>query len=203
MGLLILFQVIFDLAFIATATLLLIERSKVKTAEDPKLSRGLQLLTSKIAILEDLMDRSEVMTKQMTQIIDNKQQDIQERIEEAEVHLHKMRKATEKTQQAVKSAQENIPGAAKFSQASQLIHQGLSLKEIEKTVDIPRGELELLMKVDRERQRQKKEAPPPQPEIETVREQFHIDEIEMAPKEPAQIVRPVVFKKIDKPLAQM
>src|SRR5580658_4438696 len=106
MGLLIFLQVIFDLAFIATATLLLIERSKSKTMEDPRLSRGLQLLSSKIAIIQDLMDRSEAMSKQMTQLLDRKQQDIQEKIEEAEIHLHKVRKATEKSQEMAKIFQD-------------------------------------------------------------------------------------------------
>ena len=62
--------------------------------EDPRLSRGLQLLSNKIAVLQDLMDRSEIMSCQMTQLLDGKSQDIQERLEEAEVHLHKINKAT-------------------------------------------------------------------------------------------------------------
>src|ERR1700679_3280661 len=109
MGLLIFLQVIFDLAFIATATLLLIERSKVRSAEDPRLSRGLQLLSSKIAILQDLMDRSEAMSRQMTVLIDGKQQDIQKRIENAEIYLHKIRQATEKSEKIARIFQDQIP----------------------------------------------------------------------------------------------
>jgi hypothetical protein len=159
MGLLIFLQVIFDLAFIATATLLLIERSKSRTMEDPRLSRGLQLLSSKIAILQDLMDRSEVMSKQLSQLMDGKQQDIQERLEEAEVHLHRIKKATEKSQEVAKIFQEQIPHqeimerqtTAKYLFAAKLSNQGLSFEEISKQVDIPRGELDLIVKVNRDR----------------------------------------------------
>src|ERR1700728_4691429 len=100
MGLLILLQVVLDLGFIATATWLLIDRSKAKTMEDPRLSRGLQLLSSKIAILQDLMDRSEVMSRQLNQLMDGKQQDIQERLEEVEMYLHKVQKVQQETERA-------------------------------------------------------------------------------------------------------
>ena len=159
MGLLIFLQVIFDLAFIATATLLLIERSKSKTMEDPRMSRGLQLLSSKIAILQDLMDRSEMMSKQLSQLMDGKQQAIQERLEEAEVHLHRIKKATERSQEVAKIFQEQIPHkeiierqtTAKYLQAAKLANKGLSFDEISKQVDIPLGELDLIVKVNRER----------------------------------------------------
>src|ERR1700722_17719746 len=151
MGLLILLQVVLDLGFIATATWLLIDRSKSKSMEDPRLSRGLQLLSSKIAILQDLMDRSENMSRQLTQLIDGKQADIQERIEEVEICLHKIEAATEKSQEAVEIFKDKIPHqemverqtTVKYLHAAKLAHQGLSLEAIAQQVDIPRGELEL------------------------------------------------------------
>jgi hypothetical protein len=159
MGLLIFLQVIFDLAFIATATLLLIERSKVRSTEDPKLSRGLQLLSSKIAILQDLMDRSDTMTRQMTTLMDGKQQDLQESLEDAAIHLLKIKQATEKSEKVAKIFQDQIPhqeiieqkNTAKYQEAAKLAHQGLSLEDIAKRIDLPRGELELIVKVNRNR----------------------------------------------------
>jgi Protein of unknown function (DUF2802) len=159
MGLLIFLQVILDLAFIATATFLFMERFKSKTMEDPRLSRGLQLLSSKIAILQDLMDRSDSMGQQMSRLMDGKQQDIQERLEEAEVHLHKIRKATEKSQAVAEIFQERIPHqeiierqtTAKYLQAAKMAHQGFAIEDIAKQVDIPQGELELIVKVNRDR----------------------------------------------------
>jgi hypothetical protein len=158
MGLLILFQVAMDLGFIALFALLLIERSKSKTAEDPRMSRGLQLLSSKIAILQDLMDRSETMGRQLTQLIDRKQQDVHERIEEVEHHLHKVNVAIEKSQEVAKIFQDRIPhqeiierqNTLKYVQAAKLAHQGMSIDDIAKQVDIPRGELELIAKVNRD-----------------------------------------------------
>jgi hypothetical protein len=157
MGLLILFQVALDLGFVAVIALLLMERSKFKTAEDPRLSRGLQLLTSKIAILQDLMDRSETLGRQLSQIIDRKQQDIHERIEDVEVHLNKVNSAIEKSREVAKIFQDKIPhkeiierqNTLKYVQAAKLAHQGVSVDEISKQIDIPRGELELIAKVNR------------------------------------------------------
>src|ERR1700722_17416202 len=99
MGLLILLQVVLDLGFIATATWLLIDRSKSKTMEDPRLSRGLQLLSSIIAILQDLMDRSETMSRSINKRREGKKADIQERMEEVEVYLHKIQQATTRSQE--------------------------------------------------------------------------------------------------------
>ncbi len=206
MGLLIFLQVIFDLAFIATATLLLIERSKSKTLEDPRLSRGLQLLSSKIAILQDLMDRSEAMSRQLTQLMDGKRQNIQESLEEVEVHLHRIKKATEKSQEVAKIFQEQIPHreiierqtSAKYLQAAKLANKGLSFEEIAKQVDIPRGELDLIVKVNRERLLVEEESawatPPPQQAQEFVSTSF-MAKIANGGNKEAQVT-PVIFKKI-------
>lgn len=159
MGLLILLQVVLDLAFIATATWLLMDRSKSKTMEDPRLSRGLQLLSSKIAILQDLMDRSDVITRQLGALMDGKQVDIQERLEEVESVLHRVQQATAQSQAVAEIFQEKIPHreiidrqtTVKYFQAAKLANQGLSLEEIARQVDIPRGELDLIVKVNRDR----------------------------------------------------
>jgi hypothetical protein len=159
MGLLIFLQVLMDLGFIAIATLLLIERSKAKTVEDPRMARGLQLLSSKIAILQDLMDRSETMGRQLTQILENKEQEIQERMEQVELHLHKIQRATEKSQEVAQIFQDRIPHqeiierqtTVKYLQAAKMAHQGFSVDDISKQVDIPRGELELIVKLNRDR----------------------------------------------------
>lgn len=189
MGLLIFLQVIFDLAFIATATLLLIERSKVRSSEDPRLSRGLQLLSSKIAILQDLMDRSETMSRQMTALIDGKQQDIQERLEDAEVHLHKIRQATEKSEKIARIFQDQIPhqeilqtqNTAKYHRAAKMSHQGFSADDIAKQIDLPRGELDLIIKVNRGR---------------LVTEKSEISRMIMRTEEPPREIAPIVESEI-------
>jgi hypothetical protein len=203
MGLLIFLQVIFDLAFIATATLLLIERSKVRSSEDPRLSRGLQLLSSKIAILQDLMDRSETMSRQMTALIDGKQQDIQERLEDAEVHLHKIKQATEKSEKVARIFQDQIPhqeilqkqNTARYHEAAKLSNQGFSADDIAKRIDLPRGELDLIVKVNRHRlvtEKSEISAPPNEAGPEAAPE---IVAVANAGNKEAH-VRPFVFKRI-------
>jgi len=210
MGLLILLQVALDLGFIAIVTLLLIERSKSKTVEDPRMSRGLQLLTSKIAILEDLMDRSETIGRQLTQLIDSKQQDVHERIEEVEVHLHKIQRATEKSQEVARIFQDRIPHqeiierqtTVKYLQAAKMAHQGFSIDDIAKQLDIPRGELELIVKVNRDRLLNDKDpqwAPVQEPNPAAFRAE---NEVQVAPspapiaKKQEDAIRPVIFKRI-------
>ena len=202
MGLLIFLQVIFDLAFIATATLLLIDRSKQRTMEDPRMSRGLQLLSNKIAILQDLMDRSDATGRHLTQLIDGKQRSIQERIEEVEVHLGKIHQATEKSKEVAQIFQDKIPHkefierqkTVNYTQAAKLANQGFSLEDISRQVDLPRGELELIAKINRHR-------------IITKEPSWIIEKKAAVAVEPTIVkpeivkekVKPVIFKKISMP----
>jgi IS1 family transposase len=78
------------LAFIAAFTFVFIERSKARKLEDIRMSKGLQLLTSKASILQDLIDRTETQGKQITQLIDRKQGEVRERLEEVEIYLNKI-----------------------------------------------------------------------------------------------------------------
>ncbi len=159
MGLFIVVQVALDLAFLAIVTLIFVERSKARRQEDAKLSRGLQLLTSKTAVLQDLMDRTEVLGRQLTQLMDRKQDEIQSKLEEVHVHLHKVQLAMQKSKEVAQIFQDKIPheeiierqNTMKYMQAAKLANQGVSLDEIAKQVDVPRGELELIVKLNREK----------------------------------------------------
>ena len=51
--------------------------------EDPRLSKGLQLLQSKISILEDLSDRTDVQIKQLMTLLDQKIKQVQQRTSNA------------------------------------------------------------------------------------------------------------------------
>ncbi len=159
MGTLLLLQIGLDLGFIAIVTVLLIERTKIKSHEDPRMSRGLQLLSSKIAILQDLMDRSESTAKQLTQLLEVKQQDVHETLEEVDRHLTRVQDSMEKSKNVARLFQDRIPHeevierktAAKYIKAAKLAHQGISVDEIATQVDIPRGELDLIVKLNRHR----------------------------------------------------
>ena len=53
-----LIQIVFDL-FMACGLFVIVMRMNRAPKDDPRLSRGLQLLQSKISVLEDLSDRTE------------------------------------------------------------------------------------------------------------------------------------------------
>lgn len=159
MGLFIIVQVLLDLAFLAFGIWVLVERARIRKQEDAKLSRGLQLLTSKTAVIQDLMDRSEILGRQLTQLLDRKQDEIQNKLEQVNVHLHKVQLSIQKSEEVAQIFQDKIPheqiierqNSMKYMQAAKLAHQGLSIEEISKQVDIPTGELELIVKLNREK----------------------------------------------------
>ncbi|MCC6277486.1 MAG: DUF2802 domain-containing protein [Oligoflexia bacterium] len=159
MSLLILLQVAVDLIFIAVATLYLMDKVKNRNGETPQLSRGLQLLSSKIAIIQDLMDRAEQQSKELGHLLDSKQSEVQEKLEDVEMSLNKISMSIEKSKQVAAIFQDRIPhqeiierqNTYKYIKAAKLAHQGISAQEIAKQVDIPAGELELIVKLNRDR----------------------------------------------------
>jgi hypothetical protein len=70
-----------------------------------------------------------------------------------------VRQATEKSEQVAKIFQDRIPhqeiierqNTAKYVNAAKLAHQGMGIDEISRQTDIPRGELELIVKLNRDR----------------------------------------------------
>lgn len=159
MGLLILVQVGLNLFFIAAITWMMVDRSKSKRQDDPRLARALQLITSKIAVLQDVMDRSETTGRQLSQLMDRKQIDLQEKFEEIEVYLHKLKESMDKSKQVASIFQDRIPHAEiierqktlKYLQAAKLSNQGVSSDEIARLVDLPKAEVELISRINKEK----------------------------------------------------
>jgi hypothetical protein len=89
--------------------LVLWQKSKVNSKEDPRLSRGLQILQNKIAILEDLSDRTDVQIKQIAALLDQKSRDVQEKILSAERHVLMIKKSIEDSLEVAKIFQDKIP----------------------------------------------------------------------------------------------
>src|SRR3954469_10249749 len=77
--------------------------------DDPRLSRGLQLLQSKIAILEDLSDRTEVQVGQLVALLEQKCKDVQNKIQQAERHVSQINRSMEKSLEVAKICQDKIP----------------------------------------------------------------------------------------------
>jgi hypothetical protein len=125
--------------------------------DDPRLSRGLQLLQSKIAILEDLSDRTDLQVRQLSTLLDQKGKEVQEQVSSAQKQIHKVEDSIQKSLDVSKIFQEKIPhkeiverqNTAKYVQAAKLAHQGLTADEIALKIDIPRSELEFIVKVNK------------------------------------------------------
>ena len=126
--------------------------------DDPRLSKGLQLLQSKIAVLEDLSDRTETQVQQLTALLEQKCKDIQVKIQASEKQLSKIDQSMAKSLEVAKIFQDRIPhneiverqNTIKYVKAARLAHQGLSMDEIAQQVDLSRGEIEFISKVNKD-----------------------------------------------------
>jgi hypothetical protein len=126
--------------------------------DDPRLSKGLQLLQSKISILEDLSDRTEVQVQQLTALLEQKCKEIQAKIQTSEKQMVKIDQSMQKSLEVAKIFQDRIPhteiverqNTIKYVKAARLAHQGLSVDEIALQSDLSRGEIEFIAKVNKD-----------------------------------------------------
>ncbi|MBX9767113.1 MAG: DUF2802 domain-containing protein [Bdellovibrionales bacterium] len=158
MSTLALIQILFNVVFILAVLVVWRKASRNSTQDDPRLSRGLQLLQSKIAILEDLSDRTDQQVKTLTALLERRSQSLQEQMSEAERHVSTIRKSMDQSLEVAKIFQDKIPheeiierkNTIKYVQAARLAHQGASLEAIRNQVDLPDAELDFLVKMNRE-----------------------------------------------------
>ena len=89
-------QIVLNLALFVGGCILWMRLSR-PTKEDPQLSHSLEVLQSRISILEDLSDRTEVQVKQLISLIDKKAQHLKEVMHKSGGTLcpHRKRKAKE------------------------------------------------------------------------------------------------------------
>lgn len=127
--------------------------------DDPRLNKGLQLLQSKIAVLEDLSDRTETQVNQLTALLEQKTKEIQIKIQLSEKQIGKIDKSMQKSLEVAKIFQDRIPhneilerqNTIKYVKAARLAHQGLTVEEILQQVkDLSRGEIEFIAKVNKD-----------------------------------------------------
>lgn len=157
MTLWVLVQVLLNLLFFAGIGAAWI-RLKRPAAEDPRMSRGLQLLQSKISILEDLSDRTDLQVKQLNALLESKCVDIQNKIIEAEKVIRSIEMSRQKSLETAKMFEDKIPhqqiverqNTVKYVKAARLAHQGVSIAEILKQVDISQAEVEFIAKVNKD-----------------------------------------------------
>lgn len=126
--------------------------------DDPRLSKGLQLLQSKIAVLEDLSDRTEVQVQQLTALLEQKVREVQQQVQSSEKQLQKIEQSMQKSLEVAKIFQDRIPhneiverqSTIKYVKAARLAHQGLSVQDIAAQVDLSLGEIEMIAKVNKD-----------------------------------------------------
>jgi hypothetical protein len=153
----ILLQVLLDIVLFAGVVGLWIRLNRPQK-DDPRLSKGLQLLQSKIAVLEDLSDRTETQVNQLTALLEQKVKDVQAKIQASEKAVGRIDQSMQKSLEVAKIFQDRIPhteilerqNTIKYVKAARLAHQGLSVDEIATQVDLSVGEIEFIAKVNRD-----------------------------------------------------
>ncbi len=149
-------QILFNV-FLSGICLILAVKLFRKPKDDPRLSRGLQLLQSKIAVLEDLSDRTEIQVKQLATLLEHKAKEVQAKIGLADRHVQLIQTSMEKSLVVARFFEDKIPHkeiierqtTLNYVKAARLAYQGSSVEEIANQVPIPRGELEMLVKLNR------------------------------------------------------
>jgi hypothetical protein len=153
-----LIQLIFNL-FVFASIAAILWRIRRPPQDDPRLSRGLQLLQTKITVLEDLSDRTEAQVKQLTALLDQKTRMLQNKVIEAEAQIlkidHSMETAGEVLPAAAAAA---IPPAEaaerqrtiEYVRAARLANSGVSVDQIVKQSALPREQVELIAKFNRD-----------------------------------------------------
>jgi len=126
--------------------------------DDPRLSRGLQLLQSKISVLEDLSDRTDAQVKQLTALIDQKARLLQNKIIEAEHQVTRVDSSMQKSKEVAEIFQDKIPHqeiierqqTITYVKAAQMAHSGRTAQEIADELDLPIGQAELIAKLNKD-----------------------------------------------------
>ena len=150
-------QIIFDVLAGFGIFILLLKLARAPK-DDPRLSRGLQILQSKIAILEDLSDRTENQVRGLMTLLDQKTIEVQTRIDKANEQVRVVDDSIRSSMDVAKIFQDKIPhqeiierkNTLKYLQAARLANQGRTAVEIAQSVDLPMGEIEFIAKVNRD-----------------------------------------------------
>lgn len=127
--------------------------------DDPRLSKGLQLLENKIAILSDLSDRTDAQVKQLTTLMDQKGRQVQDRIQAVEDHIQKVNDAIDRSIEAARIFSSDNPkgeyaerqNVSKYVQAARMANKGYSAEQINEKIDLPVSELEFIVKVNKDK----------------------------------------------------
>jgi hypothetical protein len=152
-----LIQIICDVTFMAGFAVVAI-RLKRPPQDDPRLSRGLQLLQTKITILEDLSDRTDQQFKQLNGMLEQKTRQLQNKILEAEQEVLKIDHSMHKSMEVAEIFQDKIPHeeilerqrTIEYVKAAKMANSGMSVEDIIPHVNLPVDQVELIAKFNRD-----------------------------------------------------
>ncbi|MCB0355848.1 MAG: DUF2802 domain-containing protein [Bdellovibrionales bacterium] len=150
-------QVVFNI-FIALFVYVFWIKLRKPPKDDPRLSRGLQLLQSKISVLEDLSDKTEVQVEQLNALMEKKIKQVQAALAEADAKMRNVEESIQRNREMTKIFQEQIPhdeivkrqNTVKYIKAAKMANTGSSVEEIAEVVDLPLGEIELIAKLNKD-----------------------------------------------------
>lgn len=152
-----LIQVVCNLLFFAGFAIVAM-RLRRPPQDDPRLSRGLQLLQTKITILEDLSDRTDQQFKQLNSMLEQKTRQLQNKILEAEQEILKIDHSMNKSMEVAEIFQDKIPHeeilerqrTIEYIKAARMSHSGMNVEDIFAQVNLPREQVELIAKFNRD-----------------------------------------------------
>lgn len=150
-------QILFNIAVLIALYVAFVRLNR-PAKDDPRLSKGLQLLTSKIAILEDVNDRTELQIQQMMTLVDAKAKELQQKIHDADQKMQSIGVAMNRSLEVAEIFQDKIPhheiiereNSRKYIHAARLAHRGAAAEEIHRETQLPLNEIEFIMKVNRD-----------------------------------------------------
>jgi len=132
-------------------------RLKRPPQEDPRMSRGLQLLQSKIAVMESLSDKTEAQFSNINSLIDKKTEKLQKILIKSEDQMSRLDTAMTKSMDVAEIFQDKIPhedvierkNSVQLITAARMAHAGHSIEEIVDKVKLPKPQVELICKVNK------------------------------------------------------
>ena len=151
-------QILFNVVVLAGMGILFLKIFRPQK-DDPKISKALQLLQSKIAVLEDLSDRTEKQVGDMCKLLDLKIKDVHQLISEVESQGNKLQQSMAKSAELANIFEDKIPheeiierkNSKKYIEAAILANKGVAADEIARQVDLSIAEIHMIQKLNKER----------------------------------------------------
>ncbi len=142
---------------LACFTIIYIRVNK-RPAENNRFREGLQMIEGKLNALQDFLEYVDGQVQKMQELISVKSQQLDSQLHNLDQENQKIDNSLLRAKETLDLFQERIPheefldrkNSIKYVKAARMAHQGMSLSEIAKQIDIPMNELELICKLNKE-----------------------------------------------------